>query len=1110
MPKRTDIHKILIIGSGPIVIGQACEFDYSGTQACKALRQEGYEVVLVNSNPATIMTDPEMADRTYIEPLTVESVSAIIRKEKPDALLPTVGGQTALNLSIALSDAGVLDEQGVEMIGAKREAIKIAEDRLLFKQAMDDAGLLMPRGGFAKSWAEAEAIVEETDYPAIIRPSFTLGGTGGGIAFNPEEYEEIVRNGLAASPIHEVLIEESILGWKEFELEVMRDLADNVVIICSIENFDPMGVHTGDSITVAPAQTLTDREYQKLRDMAITIIRKVGVETGGSNIQFAVNPDNGDIRIIEMNPRVSRSSALASKATGFPIAKIAAKLAVGYTLDEIPNDITRKTPASFEPTIDYVVTKIPKWDFEKFREAEDVLGTQMKSVGEVMAIGRNFKESLFKGLRSLEAVKPLRLEDVSADELQRKLARPNSQRFSYVTYALEHDWSIDEIYRLSKIDRWFLDQLKQVMEIQREVEAVAPAMSEPGAVATGSAHSVVPPDTVASAPGSDTESTRPPALEKIPIDLLRAFKEAALSDRRLAYLTKRSEDDVRAYRKSLGLIPVYKRVDTCGAEFESYTPYLYSTYEEEDEAQPTDRKKIMILGSGPNRIGQGIEFDYCCCHASFALHEAGYETIMVNCNPETVSTDYDTSDRLYFEPLTFEDVMNIVDVEKPTGVIVQFGGQTPLNLAMRLHEAGVPIIGTSPDSIDLAEDRKRFGALLNDLGIPQPANGTATSIVEAREIAKRIGYPILVRPSYVLGGRAMAIVYDEESLDHYMRTAVDFSHDRPVLIDKFLEQAAEFDVDALADESACMIAGIQEHIEEAGIHSGDSSCVLPPVRIAEEHLETMRHYTRKLASALSVKGLMNIQFAIKHDRVYVLEVNPRASRTVPFVSKATGVPLARIGALVMAGRPLKDFGLPEVLSVDERFYIKSPVFPFRKFPGVDPVLSPEMHSTGEVMGIGESFGEAYAKAMTAAGLQLPQSGTAFISVNEIDKGQAVVLARKLSRLGFDLTATVGTAARLREVGLECATVFKVNEGRPNVADHIKQGEIALVINTPLGRVSHYDEQAIRRAALQYNVPCVTTMTGAQALVEALASRIDAREFKIHPLQELHAVSASAR
>ena len=1097
MPKRTDLRKILIIGSGPIVIGQACEFDYSGTQACKALRQEGYEVVLVNSNPATIMTDPEMADRTYIEPLTVETVAAIIRKEKPDALLPTVGGQTALNLAIALDDAGVLEECGVEMIGAKREAIKVAEDRLLFKQAMDEAGMLMPRGGFAKSWAEAEAIVEDTAYPAIIRPSFTLGGTGGGVAFNPEEFEEIVRGGLAASPIGEVLIEESILGWKEFELEVMRDLADNVVIICSIENFDPMGVHTGDSITVAPAQTLTDREYQTLRDMAIKIIRKVGVETGGSNIQFAVNPDNGDVRIIEMNPRVSRSSALASKATGFPIAKIAAKLAVGYTLDEIPNDITKKTPASFEPTIDYVVTKIPKWNFEKFREAEDVLGTQMKSVGEVMAIGRTFKESLFKGLRSLEAVKPLRLEDVPNDELQRKLARPNSQRFSYITYALEHDWSIDEIYRLSKIDPWFLDQLQQVMEIQREIETI---VSGPGA--TGSSDSSSH-DPVATAPGTGA------TLESIPVDLVRSFKEAALSDRRLAYLTHRSEDEVRAYRKSLGLIPVYKRVDTCGAEFESYTPYLYSTYEEEDESQPTDRQKIMILGSGPNRIGQGIEFDYCCCHASFALHEAGYETIMVNCNPETVSTDYDTSDRLYFEPLTFEDVMNIVDVEKPTGVIVQFGGQTPLNLAMRLHEAGVPIIGTSPDSIDLAEDRKRFGALLDELGIPQPENGTAISIEGAREAANRIGYPVLVRPSYVLGGRAMAIVYDEASLDEYMRTAVDFSNERPVLIDKFLEQAAEFDVDALADESACVIAGIQEHIEEAGIHSGDSSCVLPPVRIAEEHIETMRHYTRRLASALNVKGLMNIQFAIKDDRVYVLEVNPRASRTVPFVSKATGVPLARIAAVVMAGKELKEFDLPSDLSVG-RFYIKSPVFPFRKFPGVDPVLSPEMHSTGEVMGIGETFGEAYAKAMTAAGLQLPESGTAFISVKESDKGQAVVLARRLSRLGFRLVATVGTAARLREVGLECATVFKVNEGRPNVADQIKQGEIAIAINTPLGRASHYDEQAIRRAALQYNVPCVTTMTGAIALVEALASSIAEKPIAVHPLQELHAVSAGAR
>src|SRR5713226_1395382 len=1065
MPKRNDIHKILIIGSGPIVIGQACEFDYSGTQACKALRQEGYEVVLVNSNPATIMTDPETADRTYIEPLTVESVSAIIRRERPDALLPTVGGQTALNLAIALADSGILEECGVEMIGAKREAIRIAEDRLLFKQAMDEAGLQMPRGGFARSWEQANEIVTRTGYPAIIRPSFTLGGTGGGTAYNPEEFEEIVRTGLAASPMHEVLIEESILGWKEFELEVMRDLADNVVIICSIENFDPMGVHTGDSITVAPAQTLTDVEYQQLRDMAIRIIRKVGVETGGSNIQFAVNPENGEIRIIEMNPRVSRSSALASKATGFPIAKIAAKLAVGYTLDEIPNDITKKTPASFEPTIDYVVAKIPKWDFEKFCDAEDVLGTQMKSVGEVMAIGRTFKEALFKGLRSLEAVKPLRLEDVPNDELQRKLARPNSQRFSYITYALEHGWSIDEIYRLSRIDPWFLDQLKQVMEIQEQIQGKT--------------------------------------LEDIPLETLRAFKEAALSDRRLAYLTKRTEDEVRAYRNTLGLIPVYKRVDTCGAEFESYTPYLYSTYEEEDEAQPTDRRKIMILGSGPNRIGQGIEFDYCCCHASFALHEAGYETIMVNCNPETVSTDYDTSDRLYFEPLTFEDVMNIVDVEQPTGVVVQLGGQTPLNLAMRLHDAGVPIIGTSPDSIDLAEDRKRFGALLNELGIPQAENGTAVSIEGAREIAERIGYPVLVRPSYVLGGRAMAIVYDEESLDDYMRTAVDFSHDRPVLIDKFLEQAAEFDVDALADETACIIAGIQEHIEEAGIHSGDSSCVLPPVRIAEEHLDTMRHYTRRLASALTVRGLMNIQFAIKDHRVYVLEVNPRASRTVPFVSKATGVPLARIGALVMAGRTLKDFDLPEELSVDDRFYVKSPVFPFRKFPGVDPVLSPEMHSTGEVMGIGEAFGEAYAKAMMGAGLGLPESGIEFISVNDTDKGQAVLLARRLARLGFQLMATLGTAARLREVGLQVSNVFKVNEGRPNVVDHIKQGEIALVINTTLGRESHFDEQAIRRAALQYNVPCVTTMTGAQALVEALASHTDGSTVSVHALQDLH-------
>jgi len=1072
MPKRTDIHKILVIGSGPIVIGQAAEFDYSGTQACRVLRQEGYEVVLVNSNPATIMTDPETADHTYIEPLTVASITEIIRKERPDALLPTVGGQTALNLAVALADAGVLDEFRVEMIGAKREAVKIAEDRQLFKQAMDEVGLPMPRGGFARTWAEAEQLVETTGYPAIIRPSFTLGGWGGGVAFNPEEYEEIVRHGLAASPISEVLIEESILGWKEYELEVMRDLHDNVVIICSIENFDPMGVHTGDSITVAPAQTLTDMEYQALRDMSITIIRKVGVETGGSNIQFAVNPENGDVRVIEMNPRVSRSSALASKATGFPIAKIAAKLAVGYTLDEIPNDITKKTPASFEPTIDYVVAKIPKWNFEKFREAEDVLGTQMKSVGEVMAIGRTFKEALFKGLRSLEATKPLRLADVPADELQRKLARPNSQRFSYITYALQHGVSIEEIHRLSRIDPWFLEQLQDVMLIQERIEGKA--------------------------------------LEEISADALREAKEVGLSDRRIAYLTNRHEDEVRAQRKRLGIVPVYKRVDTCGAEFESFTPYLYSTYEEEDESAPTNRRKIMILGSGPNRIGQGIEFDYCCCHAAFALSEAGFETIMVNCNPETVSTDYDTSDRLYFEPLTFEDVMNIIDVERPEGVIVQFGGQTPLNLAMRLDAAGAPIIGTSPDSIDLAEDRKRFGKLLTKLGIPQPENGTATSPAEAIIEAERIGYPVLVRPSYVLGGRAMAIVYDEKSLDEYMRTAVDASPQKPILIDKFLERAAEFDVDALADAETCVVAGIQEHIEEAGIHSGDSSCVLPPVRIAPEHVETMRHYTRMLAEALQVRGLLNIQFAIKDDRVYVLEVNPRASRTVPFVSKATGVPLARIAALVMAGRALSSFNLPPDLSV-ARFFIKSPVFPFVKFPGVDPILGPEMHSTGEVMGIGDTFGEAYGKAMMGAGLQLPQcQGTAFISVNDADKGQAGVLARRLARLGFRLTATVGTAARLAEVGLKVESVFKVNEGRPNIVDHIKQGEIALVINTPLGRASHFDEQAIRRAALQHNVPCVTTMTGAQALVEAITACGEDVKLKPVSLQELHAIAAAAK
>ncbi|MEZ5428564.1 MAG: carbamoyl-phosphate synthase large subunit [Pyrinomonadaceae bacterium] len=1065
MPKRTDIKKILIIGSGPIVIGQACEFDYSGTQACRALKQEGFEVVLVNSNPATIMTDPEIADRTYIEPLTVESVSEIIAREKPDALLPTVGGQTGLNLSVDLFEQGVLKEHSVKLIGANVDSIKVGEDRELFKKAMDEIGIQMPKGGFAHNWDEAREIVRETGYPAIIRPAFTLGGTGGGTAYNPEEFEEIVENGLAASPVSQVLIEESILGWKEFELEVMRDLNDNVVIICSIENFDPMGVHTGDSITVAPAQTLTDVEYQRLRDMSIACIRKVGVETGGSNIQFAVNPENGEIRIIEMNPRVSRSSALASKATGFPIAKIAAKLAVGYTLDEIPNDITKKTPASFEPTIDYVVTKIPKWAFEKFPGAEDVLGTQMKSVGEVMAIGRTFKESLFKGLRSLEAVKPLRLEGIPDHVLQRKLARPNSQRFSYITFALRNGYSISEIYRLTGIDPWFLEQLQEVMLLQARIDSRK--------------------------------------LQDVPSEVLRTSKEFALSDRRVSYLTESTEAEVRERRKNLGIVPVYKRVDTCGAEFESFTPYLYSTYEEECEADATDRRKVMILGSGPNRIGQGIEFDYCCCHASFALRDADFETIMVNCNPETVSTDYDTSDRLYFEPLTFEDVMNIVDKENPEGVIVQFGGQTPLNLSDELSRAGVPIIGTSPDSIDLAEDRKRFSALLRDLNIPQPANGTAVSPEEAKEIAAGIGYPVVVRPSFVLGGRAMAIVYDEETLNNYMRTAVDASPEKPILIDKFLERAVEIDVDALADETGVVIAGIQEHIEEAGIHSGDSSSVLPAQKIAEEHIETIKHYTRNLAKALKVVGLMNLQLAIKDDRVFVIEVNPRASRTVPFVAKATGVPIAKIASLLMAGvKKLEDFNLPEVLPVP-MIFVKSPVFPFKKFAGVDPILGPEMHSTGEVMGVGETFGEAYGKAMISAGIDLPLSGTAFISVNDSDKGQAVVLARRLDKLGFKLIATYGTTLRLREVGLECETVFKVNEGRPNIADYIKRGEIALVINTPLGRTSHYDEKAIRKAALQYNVPCVTTMTGAEALIEAITTKMKEGRVSVRSLQEIH-------
>ena len=1070
MPKRQDIKKILILGSGPIVIGQACEFDYSGTQACKALRAEGFEIVLINSNPATIMTDPELADRTYVEPLTPDSVRSVIERERPDALLPTVGGQTALNLAVALSEDGTLARLGVELIGAKLDSIKVSEDRLLFKQAMEEIGLEMPRSAYVKSIEEARAAAPVIGYPAIIRPSFTLGGTGGGIAFNAEEYEEIAARALAASPVHETMIEQSIIGWKEFELEVMRDLADNVVIICSIENFDPMGIHTGDSITVAPAQTLTDREYQVMRDAAIRIIRKVGVETGGSNIQFALNPKDGRLMVIEMNPRVSRSSALASKATGFPIAKIAAKLAVGYTLDEIPNDITKKTPASFEPTIDYCVVKIPKWAFEKFPSADSTLGTQMKSVGEVMAIGRTFKEAFQKGLRSLETRRTYKVPpDLDDAELRRRLVIPSAERVYYLTHALSRGWTIQSLHELTRVDPWFLDNLSRIIEIENEL--------------------------------------RRETLETISPDSIRTAKREGFSDQRMAELVGATEDDVRAARIRADIRPVFKRVDTCGAEFESFTPYLYSTYEDEDETGVTSRKKIMILGSGPNRIGQGIEFDYCCCHAAFSLEEEGYETIMVNCNPETVSTDYDTADRLYFEPITFEDVMEIVDREKPEGVIVQFGGQTPLNLALRLMRAGVPIIGTSPESIDLAEDRKRFGALLATLGIPQPPNGTAMSIEDAREIAAEIGYPVLVRPSYVLGGRAMQIVYDEASLDNYMTHAVEASPEHPVLIDSFLEDAFEVDVDALADSERVVIAGIQEHIEEAGIHSGDSSCVLPTYMLKESHLASMRRYTRELARALNVIGLVNIQFAISDDKVYVLEVNPRASRTVPFVSKATGVPLAKIAAKLMVGRRLKDFDLPDELKVN-RFYVKTPVFPFVKFPGVDPILGPEMRSTGEVMGIARGFGGAFLKAQIGAGTRLPESGAVFISVNDRDKRSVVDLARQLRELGFRLVATRGTQRVLDNAGLECEFVYKVDEGRPNIVDLIKSKRIDLVMNTPLGRASFYDERAIRRAAMQYGIPCITTLTGAAATVEALRS-LKQEQNEVRSLQEYHALATTS-
>ena len=1081
MPKRTDLRRILVIGSGPIVIGQACEFDYSGTQACKALRAEGLEVVLINSNPATIMTDPEVADRTYVEPLTVDVAERVIARERPDAVLPTVGGQTALNLAVELAKAGVLEKYRVELIGASIEAIEVAEDRLKFKEAMRSIGIDVPASRYAGSMEQAVEAAAAIGFPVIIRPSFTLGGVGGGIAYNVDEFREIVQRGLTFSPVHEILVEQSVIGWKEFELEVMRDGADNFVVICSIENIDPMGVHTGDSITVAPALTLTDREYQRMRDAARRIIRRVGVETGGSNIQFAINPEDGRMVAIEMNPRVSRSSALASKATGFPIAKIAAKLALGYRLDEIPNDITRLTPASFEPTIDYVVVKVPRWTFEKFPQADRTLTTQMKSVGEAMAIGRTFKEAFLKAFRSLELGSGSHLvgqtlaggayDDEDQLALQQAIATPTDRRMWGVFRAFERGWNLEEIRRLTAIDPWFLTQFQEIVELGRAVAAVG--------------------------------------WRDLSRDLLLDLKRAGFSDADLGRFLGVGQDDVRSRRTEAALVPAYKRIDTCAAEFESFTPYLYGTYERECEADVTDRTKVVILGSGPNRIGQGIEFDYCCCHAALALRDDGYETVMVNCNPETVSTDYDTVDRLYFEPLTFEDVHAIIEREKAAGAdvscVVQFGGQTPLKLALALQAAGVRIIGTSPDSIDLAEDRERFAKLLWDLGIPQAPSGVASSAEAARDVAAKIGFPLVVRPSYVLGGRGMAIVYDMATLDRYMRQAVQASPEHPVLIDKFLEDATEIDVDALADRTgAVVIGGIMEHIEQAGIHSGDSSCVVPPYQLDARHIETIRDAARRIARALGVIGLMNAQFAVKDDIVYVLEVNPRASRTVPYLSKATGVPLAKVAARLMMGRTLADLGLTEDLRVSGVF-VKTPVFPFVRFPGVDTLLGPEMKSTGEVMGGADTFGSAFAKAQMGAGQHLPREGRAFISVNNQDKARVVPIARELVALGFSLVATRGTAAYLRAHGVETDLVFKINEGRPHVGDEILNGRIHLIINTPLGRESFFDDKTMRSTAMQRGVPAITTLTGAAAAVSAIAA-LRSEGLEVKSLQEYHAGS----
>jgi len=1070
MPKRTDINSILIIGAGPIVIGQACEFDYSGAQACKALREEGFRVILVNSNPATIMTDPEMADATYIEPIHWKTVAAIIEKERPDALLPTMGGQTALNCALDLDREGVLEKYGVEMIGASKHAIDMAEDREKFKTAMEEIGLDMPRAAVAHSMEEAYQVQAMVGFPTIIRPSFTMGGSGGGIAYNREEFEQICKHGLELSPTNELLVEESILGWKEYEMEVVRDKNDNCIIICSIENFDPMGIHTGDSITVAPAQTLTDKEFQRMRDASLAVLRKIGVETGGSNVQFSVNPEDGRMTIIEMNPRVSRSSALASKATGFPIAKVAAKLAVGYTLDELRNDITGgATPASFEPSIDYVVTKIPRFTFEKFPQAENRLTTQMKSVGEVMAIGRTFQESLQKALRGLEigvdGFSEILAKNLSAEEiesrLRKELQQPGADRIWYLAEAFRHGMSLERIHQLTLIDPWYLVQIEEIINLE--------------------------------------QGLRTRELNSIEKDEMFMLKRKGFADRRMASLMGETEFTVRMHRQAMGIRPVYKRVDTCAAEFATSTAYMYSTYEEECEAQVSDREKIVVLGGGPNRIGQGIEFDYCCVHAALAMREDGYETIMINCNPETVSTDFDTSDRLYFEPLTLEDVLEVLDLEQPRGVIVQYGGQTPLKLARDLEAAGVPIIGTSPDRIDLAEDRERFQQLITRLGQKQPPNRLARSADDAVILAEEIGYPLVVRPSYVLGGRAMEIVHNESDLKHYMTSAVSVSNDAPVLLDRFLDDAVEVDVDAICDGSDVLIGSIMEHIEQAGVHSGDSACSLPPYSLSKEIQDRLRAQTRELALEMQVVGLMNIQFAIQGEEIYMLEVNPRASRTVPFVSKATGVPLAKVAARCMAGVSLKEQGITEEV-VPSYYSVKESVFPFVKFPGVDPLLGPEMKSTGEVMGVGRSFGEAFGKAQLGAGVELPTSGRVFVSVRERDREAVIEIARMLIDLGFEIISTRGTAAVLREHDVECTQVKKVYEGRPHVVDMIKNEEIDLIFNTTEGKQAIADSFTIRAAALQNKVSYTTTLAGARATCMALQCKAD---IEVNRLQDLH-------